>query len=267
LGLREKINDILSGTMTDKGDILAVLRELIDSLDAGETRVVAKTDGRYEVLTWVKQGILLIFKYFDMKEYSMSGISFNDKFGYKGTNGQFRFVPGGSSIREGCYIAKGVILMPPTFVNVGAYIDESTMIDSVTLVGSCAQIGKKCHISAGTIIGGVLEPLNANPVIIEDNVFVGGNCGLYEGVLIERNSVIGTGTIINASTPVTDVETGEIYYGKVPEGSVVIPGGKKKIIRGKEYMFQAPLIIKKRENITDQDKVKTNDLLREFLSD
>lgn len=294
--LKKNIMDIKFEKMKDENIILSTLNEFLDKLDNGKIRVVNKIDNKYIVNEWVKDGILLIFKYFKMKKIfnpflenvsqsqnidkninntnnsnvnnkkmNNKFIGFFDKIDIKGSDGSFRFVPGGSSIRRGSFIGKGTIVMPPTFINIGAYIDENTMIDSTTLVGSCAQIGKHCHISAGTILGGVLEPLNATPVIIEDNCFIGGNCGIYEGVIIEKNSIIGTGTIINGSTPIIDVETGKKYYKRVPEGSVVIPGGKKKTINGEEYIFQTPLIIKKRKDISDSSKVELNELLRDFL--
>ena len=253
----------------DKNEVLQILNEILCKLEKGEIKISEKKDNIYIVNQWIKEAILLIFKYFDLKEYKLFNIEdvkFNDKFDYRGTNGLFRFVPGGSSIRRGTFIDKNVIIMPPSFINVGAYIGENTMIDSLVLIGSCAQIGKKCHISAGTIIGGVLEPVNDNPVIIEDNVFIGGNCGIYEGVIVEEGSVIGTGTIINSSTPIIDVNKEKVYYKRVPKRSVVIPGGKKKIINGIEYFFQTPLIIKTRDELSNQDKVKLNEDLRNILN-
>lgn len=297
--IKKEIEEIKNGKISDENRIINILNTLLDLLDEGKIKVVTKIENNYEVNEWIKDGILLIFKYFKLKkitnpfiEYHLNNnknfkkesssknnlnknnhinnnldklIGFYDKIDIKGSDGTFRFVPGGSSIRRGSFIGKGTIVMPPTFINIGAYIDENTMIDSTTLVGSCAQIGKHCHISAGTIIGGVLEPLNARPVIIEDNCFIGGNCGVYEGVIIEKNCIIGTGTIINGSTPIIDVNTGKKYYKCIPEGSVVIPGGKKKIINGEEYIFQTPLIIKNRNEISDSSKVELNELLRDFL--
>ena len=143
-----------------------------------------------------------------------------------------RIVPGGSSIRDGCYVGKGVTCMPPMYINAGAYVDEGTMIDSHALVGSCAQIGRKCHISAAAQIGGVLEPVGALPVIIEDEVLVGGNCGVYEGTVVKRRAVLGTGTILNRSTPVYDVVTGKVHTASadeplvIPENAVVVAGSR-----------------------------------------
>ncbi|MCX8059423.1 MAG: 2,3,4,5-tetrahydropyridine-2,6-dicarboxylate N-succinyltransferase [Spirochaetes bacterium] len=267
LYLEEVINKIKNGEITDKDRIKKFLSELLFSLETGDIKLIEKKGSSYLLNRWIKEGILFIFKYFEIKEFfpfNMEGVKFNDKFDYRGTNNLFRLVPGGTSIRRGTFIDKGVVIMPPSFINVGAYIGANTMIDSLVLVGSCAQIGKNCHISAGTIIGGVLEPPNELPVIIEDNVFIGGNCGIYEGVLVEEGAVIGTGTIINSSTPIIDINTGNIYYKRVPAGSVVIPGGKKKIINGDEYIFQTPLIIKKKEDISDHSKIQLNEILRDF---
>jgi 2,3,4,5-tetrahydropyridine-2,6-dicarboxylate N-succinyltransferase len=181
-----------------------------------------------------------------------------------------RVVPGGSSIRDGCYIGRGVICMPPMFVNVGAYVGENTMIDSHALIGSCAQIGRGCHISAGSQIGGVLEPVGALPVIIEDEVLVGGNCGVYEGTVVKRRAVLGTGTILNRSIPVYDLVREAVYSATetepllIPEGAVVVPGSRA-ISRGtgKEWglSVQAAVIVKYRDAKTEA-RVQLEDLLR-----
>jgi 2,3,4,5-tetrahydropyridine-2,6-dicarboxylate N-succinyltransferase len=181
-----------------------------------------------------------------------------------------RIVPGGSSIRDGCYIAKGVTCMPPMYVNVGAFVDEGTMIDSHALVGSCAQIGKRCHISAASQMGGVLEPVGAMPVIVEDEVLVGGNCGVYEGTIVRRRAVVGTGTILNRSTPVYDIVTGRILTATddeplvIPENAVVVPGSRAMSRgRGQQWNLSlyTPVIVKYRDAKTDV-KVQLEDLLR-----
>ncbi len=263
--MEKQILEIVNNKITNEKEIKEILDNFINSLDKGNIRVAEKLNNEYKINQWVKQGILLLFKYLEIKKYDFINANYIDKFEYKGSDGTFRLVPGGTSIRKGSFIGKNVIIMPPSFINVGAYVDEGTMIDSTVLVGSCAQIGKNCHISAGTMIGGVIEPLTASPVIIEDNCFVGGNCGLYEGVHIEENCVIGTGTIINASTPIIDINTGKKYYKKVPKGSVVIPGGKKKVINGEEYVFQTPLIVKNIKDISDKSKVELNQDLRNLV--
>ena len=181
-----------------------------------------------------------------------------------------RIVPGGSSIRDGCYVGKGVTCMPPMYINVGAYVDEGTMVDSHALVGSCAQIGRKCHISAAAQIGGVLEPVGALPVIIEDEVLVGGNCGVYEGTVVKSRAVLGTGTILNRSTPVYDIVTGEVHSASadgdeplvIPENAVVVAGSRAiPQGRGKDWNLSlyTPVIVKYRDAKTDA-KVQLEDL-------
>ncbi len=239
------------------------LNLLLDYLEKGLIRVIEKEDKDYKVNKWVKDGILLYFKHAKLRRWSENSITYLDKFKYRGSNGEFRFLPG-SVLRKGAFVGKGTVVMPPSFINVGAYIDEKSMVDSLALIGSCAQIGKNCHISAGTMIGGVLEPAVARPVIIEDNVFVGGNCGIYEGVLVRKGAVIGTGTIINASTPIIEVETGKIYYNEVPEDAIVIPGARKKSNLKEDYYIQVPLIIKYRGQLKDPAKVDLNEILHDF---
>ena len=181
-----------------------------------------------------------------------------------------RVVPGGSSIRDGCYIGRGVTCMPPMYINAGAYVDDGTMVDSHALIGSCAQIGKRCHVSAASQIGGVLEPVGAMPVIIEDDVLVGGNCGVYEGTIVKRRAVLGTGTILNRSTPVYDLVRGEVYSATddqplmIPEEAVVVAGSRAvKSGTGKEWgiSLYTPVIVKYRDAGTDA-KVQLEDFLR-----
>ena len=208
-----------------------------DALTAGKIRAAEKAGGHWHVNGWVKQGILLGFRLGELREMSGGdGLSFVDKDTFPARRftlaDRIRVVPGGSSIREGAYVAPGVICMPPMFINVGAYVDEGSMIDSHALVGSCAQIGKRVHLSAAAQIGGVLEPISASPVIIEDDVLVGGNCGVYEGTLVRARAVLGSGTILTRSTPLYDLVRGEIYRAsrertlEVPENAVVVPGSR-----------------------------------------
>lgn len=249
------------------------------ALNSGEIRAAqpnpASATG-WSVNAWVKKGILLGFRMGAIVDMSIDVARqpFFDKSTYPVKNfsalSGVRIVPGGSSIRDACYIAKGVTCMPPMYVNVGAYVDEGTMIDSHALVGSCAQIGKKCHISAASQIGGVLEPVGALPVIVEDDVLVGGNCGVYEGTVVKRRAVLGTGTILNRSTPVYDVVTGQVHAASdedplvIPENAVVIAGSRAiSRGRGKDWNLSlyTPVIVKYRDAKTDA-KVQLEDLLR-----
>ncbi|HEX4074616.1 MAG TPA: 2,3,4,5-tetrahydropyridine-2,6-dicarboxylate N-succinyltransferase [Candidatus Acidoferrales bacterium] len=250
-----------------------------DALNSGEIRAAepnpASATG-WSVNAWVKKGILLGFRMGAIVDMSIDAARqpFFDKSTYPvkaltAASG-VRIVPGGSSIRDACYIAKGVTCMPPMYVNVGAYVDEGAMIDSHALVGSCAQIGKKCHISAASQIGGVLEPVGAMPVIVEDDVLIGGNCGVYEGTVVKRRAVLGTGTILNRSTPVYDVVTGEVHTASpdeplvIPENAVVVAGSRAiSHGRGKDWNLSlyTPVIVKYRDAKTDT-KVQLEDLLR-----
>jgi 2,3,4,5-tetrahydropyridine-2,6-dicarboxylate N-succinyltransferase len=250
-----------------------------DALNAGEIRAAephAASASGWRVNAWVKKGILVGFRMGAIVDMSIDATRqpFFDKSTYPvkkfGAGAEVRIVPGGSSIRDGCYIAKGVTCMPPMYVNVGAYVDEGTMIDSHALVGSCAQIGKKCHISAAAQIGGVLEPVGAMPVIIEDEALVGGNCGVYEGTVVKRRAVLGTGTILNRSTPVYDVVTGAVHTASddaplvIPENAVVVAGARAiSHGRGKDWNLSlyTPVIVKYRDAKTDA-KVQLEDLLR-----
>ena len=225
----------------------------------------------WRVNSWVKKGILLGFRIGGI--VAMGG-QFSDKNTYPlrelSTAEGLRVVPGGSSIRDGCFIGRNVTCMPPMYVNVGSYVDDGTMVDSHALIGSCAQIGKRCHISAASQIGGVLEPVGAMPVIVEDDVLIGGNCGIYEGTIIKKRAVIGTGTILNRSTPVYDLIRNAIYTASesdpliIPEGAVVVPGSRAiKSGPGAEWglSLHAPVIVKYRDAGTDA-RVQLEDLLR-----
>jgi 2,3,4,5-tetrahydropyridine-2-carboxylate N-succinyltransferase len=238
------------------------------ALTRGEVRAAERVDGHWVVNAWVKQGILLGFRLGELQEMSDGDVlSFVDKDTFPARrltlDDRIRLVPGGSSIREGAYVAPSVICMPPMFINVGAYVDEGSMIDSHALVGSCAQIGKRVHLSAAAQIGGVLEPVNAAPVIIEDDVLVGGNCGVYEGTLVRARAVLGAGTILTRSTPLYDLVRGEVYRARkeqsleVPENAVVVPGSRA-VTKGKgksgewNLSLYTPVIVKYRDEKTER---------------
>ncbi len=237
-----------------------------DALTSGKIRAAEKLEERWVVNTWVKQGILLGFRLGQLAEMSNgSPLSFVDKDTFPARHftvaDRVRVVPGGSSARLGAYVAPSVICMPPMFINVGAYVDEGTMIDSHALIGSCAQIGKRVHISAAAQIGGVLEPVNAAPVVIEDDVLVGGNCGVYEGTLVRARAVLGAGTILTRSTPLHDIVRGLVYRAtadaplEVPENAVVVPGSRA-VTKGKggewNLSLYTPVIVKYRDAKTDR---------------
>lgn len=247
-----------------------------DALNRGEIRAAERDRERmWHANAWVKRGILLGFRMGTIVDMSPSdGLRFLDKHTYPlkkiSTEDQVRIVPGGSSIRDGAYIAPGVVCMPPMFVNVGAYIGEGTMIDSHALVGSCAQIGKRVHLSAGAQIGGVLEPAGGMPVIIEDDVLIGGNCGVYEGAIVREGAVLASGTILTGSTPVFDLRREQVYRRsgdlplEIPPGAVVVPGARAvQSERGREWglSLYAPVIVKYRDEKTD-DATQLEDLLR-----
>jgi 2,3,4,5-tetrahydropyridine-2,6-dicarboxylate N-succinyltransferase len=238
--------------------------EFRDQLTQGKIRAAEKIDGQWTVNVWVKQGILLGFRLGELAEMN-AGLSFVDKDTFPVRRftvaDGVRVVPGGSSVREGAYIAPSVICMPPMFINVGAYVDDGTMVDSHALVGSCAQVGKRVHLSAAAQIGGVLEPINAAPVIIEDDVLVGGNCGVYEGTLVRARAVLGAGTILTRSTPLYDLVRGKVYRAtaelplEVPEDAVVVPGSravKKGTVAEWNLSLYTPVIVKYRDEKTDR---------------
>jgi 2,3,4,5-tetrahydropyridine-2-carboxylate N-succinyltransferase len=248
--------------------------EFRDALTQGKIRAAEKIDGSWVVNTWVKHGILLGFRLGELAETGSAGLSFVDKDTFPArqfsVGDRVRIVPGGSSVRVGAYVAPSVICMPPMFINVGAYVDEGTMVDSHALVGSCAQIGKRVHLSAAAQIGGVLEPVNAAPVIIEDDVLVGGNCGVYEGTLVRARAVLGAGTILTRSTPLYDVVHGEVHRAtpdsvlEVPEGAVVVPGSravKRGATANLGISLYTPVIVKYRDEKTDRG-IELEDWLR-----
>jgi 2,3,4,5-tetrahydropyridine-2-carboxylate N-succinyltransferase len=252
-----------------------VFAEFRQALSHGKVRAAEKREGRWHVNPWVKQGILLGFRLGELADMSGAGpLSFVDKSTFPVRHFEIadrvRVVPGGSSIRSGAYIAPGVICMPPMYVNAGAYVDEGTLIDSHALVGSCAQVGKRVHLSAAAQIGGVLEPVNASPVIIEDDVLVGGNCGVYEGTQIRQGAVLGAGVILTRATPVYDIVREQVYRAgpetplTVPENAVVVPGARA-VTKGKAaewgLSLYTPVIVKYRDDKT-QSSIELEDLLR-----
>ena len=232
----------------------------------------------WKVNAWVKQGILLGFRLGILEDFPYPGFSFIDKHTYPVRHfvpaDGVRLVPGGSSIRAGAYVARGVVCMPPMYINAGAYVDEGSMVDSHALVGSCAQIGKRVHLSAAAQIGGVLEPINASPVIVEDDVLIGGNCGVYEGTIVRKGAVLAPGTILTRGTPVFDIVNGTILRASsglpliVPENAVVVPGSRP-VAKGKAHAsaeawgisLYAPVIVKYRDEKTDLSTT-LEDLLR-----
>jgi 2,3,4,5-tetrahydropyridine-2-carboxylate N-succinyltransferase len=248
-------------------DALAAFVELRAALEAGTLRAAepdATAPTGWRVNAWVKRGILLGFRIGKLTDMGGGALSFVDKATYQArsfTSGDgVRIVPGGSSVRSGAYVARGVVMMPPAYINVGAYVDEGTMVDSHALVGSCAQIGKRVHLSAAAQIGGVLEPVNASPVIIEDDVLVGGNTGVYEGTIVRRGAVLAAGTILTRGTPVYDVVHRAILKTTaettliIPEGAVVVPGSRAVPAgygRQMNLSVYTPMIVKYRDEKTD----------------
>ncbi|MDI3488836.1 MAG: 2,3,4,5-tetrahydropyridine-2,6-dicarboxylate N-succinyltransferase [Thauera sp.] len=246
-------------------EIRNAVEEVIAGLDAGTLRVAEKKDGQWVVNQWIKKAVLISFRLRDNEVVQAGGLNFYDKVATKFGDytpeqfreGGFRVVPPAVA-RKGSFIGKNVVLMP-SYVNIGAYVDEGTMVDTWATVGSCAQIGKNVHLSGGVGIGGVLEPVQAGPVIIEDNVFVGARSEVVEGVIIEENAVLSMGVYIGQSTKIYDRETGEITYGRVPAGAVVVPGSLPSAC-GK-YSLYCAVIVKK---VDAQTRAKTgiNELLR-----
>jgi 2,3,4,5-tetrahydropyridine-2-carboxylate N-succinyltransferase len=261
-------NSINFGTV---GPIRDAVNLTLDELDSGRLRVCVKKNGEWIVNQWTKKAILLSFKLNDNEIIKASHATWFDKVPSKTSNWNqddhikagFRYVPN-AVIRKSAFIAKGVVLMP-SFVNLGAYVDEGTMIDTWATVGSCAQIGKNCHISGGAGIGGVLEPLQANPVIIEDNSFVGARSEGAEGVIVGEGSVLSMGVFIGASTKIIDRATGEIHMGKVPPYSVVVPGSLpgKNLPDGSVGPSLYCAVIVKRVDEKTRSKTSINDLLRD----
>jgi 2,3,4,5-tetrahydropyridine-2-carboxylate N-succinyltransferase len=253
------------GEVERNPDARKTFLEFREQLTQGKIRAAEKSNGDWKVNAWVKQGILLGFRLGELTKMGDAIFSFVDKDTFPARQfvvaDRVRVVPGGSSVREGAYVAPSVICMPPMFINVGAYVDEGTMVDSHALVGSCAQVGKRVHLSAAAQIGGVLEPVNAAPVIIEDDVLVGGNCGVYEGTLVRARAVLGAGTILTRSTPLYDIVRGQVYKAtdekplEVPENAVVVPGSravKKGQAAEWNLSLYTPVIVKYRDEKTDR---------------
>jgi 2,3,4,5-tetrahydropyridine-2-carboxylate N-succinyltransferase len=248
-------------------EALTIFEEFKRLLNTGSVRAAEKTDNDngWQVNAWVKRGILLGFRLGKLTDFSLNEqFCFFDKHTYPlqslTLEQRVRVVPGGTAIRDGAYVAAGVVIMPPSYINVGAYIDEGTLIDSHALVGSCAQVGRRVHLSAAAQLGGVLEPVGALPVIIEDDVFIGGNSGIYEGTLIKRRAVIGAGVILTASVPVYDLVHQKIYRATrerplvLPEGAVVVPGARSlsgSLAQAHGLALYAPVIVKYRDEKTD----------------
>ena len=256
-------------------DARRIFIEFRDALTRGEVRAAEEYEGTWRVNAWVKRGILLGFRLGELEESGdPKSLTFVDKDTFPARNFSIedgvRMVPGGSAVRLGAYVAPTVVCMPPMYINVGAYVDEGTMVDSHALVGSCAQVGARVHISAAAQIGGVLEPVNASPVIVEDDVLIGGNCGVYEGTLVREGAVLGAGVILTRSTPVYDVPKGIIHRATdeapltIPAGAVVVAGSRAVSRgRGAEWglSLYTPVIVKYRDEKTDA-RVELEDLLR-----
>jgi 2,3,4,5-tetrahydropyridine-2,6-dicarboxylate N-succinyltransferase len=266
MNLSEEIERLLSLPPDEaRSQGLPVVQELRDGLNRGEFRAAKKISGGWKTNIWVKRGILLAFKIGVVEDRSFpSEFHFFDKDTLPAKRltraDTVRVVPGGSTIRDGAYVAQNVICMPPMFINIGAYVDEGSMVDSHALVGSCAQIGKRVHLSAAAQIGGVLEPPGALPVIIEDEAFIGGNCGVYEGVLVQSRAVLAPGVILTGGTAVYDLVRGQIYRKStespltIPSGAVVVPGSRPAagdFATKHELSLYAPVIVKYRDEKTD----------------
>lgn len=266
--LRERIQTLAAGQGVEYSkEDFNLFEEFKEALTFGQVRAAERgADGVWRVNHWVKEGILLGFRMGELTDMSSADENFRffDKKTYPvrrtALADRVRIVPGGSSVREGAYLAPGVVCMPPMYVNVGAYVDEGTMIDSHALVGSCAQVGKRVHLSAAAQIGGVLEPIGAVPVVVEDDVLVGGGCGVYEGTVVREGAVLAAGTILTGSTPVYDLVRVQIYRRtqdaplEIPAGAVVVPGARAVASeQGRAWglSLYAPVIVKYRDESTD----------------
>jgi len=268
--LQDEIQQLVAeGAAANRDAARDVFARLRQALSAGQVRAAepdSASPSGWRVNAWVKQGILLGFKFGDLVDVSMDHgkLPFYDKdtlpLRKPGLDAGVRIVPGGSAIRDGAFLAAGVICMPPMYVNIGAYVGEGSMLDSHVLVGSCAQIGARVHVSAGAQIGGVIEPVGALPVIVEDDALVGGNTGIYEGAIVKTRAVVGAGTVLTGSTPVYDLVRGEIIKPTadrpliIPEGAVVVPGARAVTAgKGPEWglSLATPVIVKYRDSRTD----------------
>lgn len=242
-----------------------VIRSVVDSLDSGELRIAEKINGKWHVNEWLKKAVILYFPINEMETVETGPFEFHDKIPLKHgfAEHQVRVVPHAIA-RHGAYLAPGVVMMP-SYVNIGAYVGSDTMIDTWATVGSCAQIGSGVHLSGGVGIGGVLEPVQAAPVIIEDHCFIGSRCIIVEGALVEEEAVVGAGTVITASTHIIDVTQPEpiVYKGRVPSRSIVIPGNYTRHYPAGDYQVNCALIIGRRSAGTDK-KTSLNNALRDY---
>jgi 2,3,4,5-tetrahydropyridine-2-carboxylate N-succinyltransferase len=270
--MREVIERVALATAEDRpfdrAEVERVLVALFDALERGEVRAAERdANGRWNAIEWVKTGMLLAFRVSDTVEMGHvdgSAFRFFDRALFPPraltAEDRIRIVPGGSIIRRGAYVAPGVICMPPMLINLGAHVGANTTIDSHALVGSCAQVGERVHLSAGAQLGGVLEPAHATPVIVEDDVFIGGNCGVYEGTVVRRRAVLATGVMLTRATPVYDLVRETVHRAEdgapleIPEGAVVVPGARP-ISSGwgaqQHLSLQTPIIVKYRDEHTD----------------
>ena len=277
VGIRELSRevDVLASVPAETplpGDARGVVSHLLDALEDGSVRAAEKdaATGEWRAVPWVKRGILLGFRVGGMVDMSLESardgltLAFFDRDTYPPRrltlSDGVRIVPGGSSIRRGAYVARGVVCMPPMYINVGAHVEGGTMIDSHALVGSCAQVGQRVHLSAAAQLGGVLEPVNAAPVVVEDDVVVGGNCGIYEGTVVRKGAVIGAGVVLTRGTPVYDLVRQTVHRAEaakpleIPENAVVVPGAravKSDWGQGQGISLQTPVIVKYRDEKTD----------------
>ncbi len=275
MNLEQRIEQLSEKRLDTYGEeYFEAVDELRRGLNEGRVRAAEPAGDGWRVNAWVKKGILLGFRIGRVVEMPGGGVSFYDKHTFPlrklDPESGVRLVPGGSSIRDGVYIGKGVTCMPPMYINVGAYVDDGTMVDSHALVGSCAQVGKRVHLSAAAQIGGVLEPVGAMPVIIEDEVLVGGNCGVYEGTIVGKGAILAAGTILTGGTPVYDLVRDQVYRRegdsplKIPPDAVVVPGSRAVSKgRGKDWNLSVytPVIVKYRDEKTEQS-IQLEDLLR-----
>jgi 2,3,4,5-tetrahydropyridine-2-carboxylate N-succinyltransferase len=266
--LQQKIDALFAqGPDAPRDEARAIVKDLRQALSDGEARAAepdAASPTGWRVNPWVKRGILLAFRFGNTVDQTTDGRGLffdKDTLPLKplGVASGVRIVPGGSSIRDGAYLGRGVICMPPMYINIGAWVDDESLIDSHALVGSCAQVGRRVHVSAAAQIGGVLEPVGALPVIVEDDVLIGGNCGVYEGTIIRRRAVLAAGTIITGSTPIYDLTTGTVIQAQpgepliVPEGAVVVPGTRPiQSGPGRDWGLSVatPIIVKYRDERT-----------------
>jgi 2,3,4,5-tetrahydropyridine-2-carboxylate N-succinyltransferase len=266
---RKRIESALESRDASEG--LSAVELLLTALESGDVRAAERDEnGKWSAVSWVKRGILLGFQLGTLSDMSVEGAArtpvfrFFDKDTYPPRNftieNGVRIVPGGSTIRRGAYVSAGVVCMPPMYINVGAHVGKGTMVDSHALVGSCAQVGERVHLSAAAQIGGVLEPVNASPVVIEDDVIVGGNCGIYEGTVVRRGAVIGAGVVLTRGTPVFDLVRETVYRGssdeplEIPADAVVVPGARRVTSAwgvDQGLSLQTPVIVKYRDDKTD----------------